>query len=330
MTIEPPLRLGIVGLGKMGIMHACLLNTFPNVVLAGLCDKSRLMRNIAKQPFKNAVVTDDLEKFSSLALDAVFVLTPIPSHYPIIKQIYEKKIAKNVFVEKTLSSSYSQSKELQASSERLKSVSMVGYMKRFAVTFNLAKSLLEQQVLGDLSSFYTYAFSSDFTSIQEGSTLPSARGGVLEDLGSHVMDLALWFFGNLRPTNVTINSGVGSEDDLTFSVKGKDGLEGKFDVSWRKPEYRMPEFGFKIHGSRGKLSVNDDEVCLELDGASTKRWYRPDMDDNVGFLLGAPEYYREDQHYLDALTANVPLKVDFKEALKVDLLIDQVRQLWKN
>ncbi len=54
------------------------------------------------------------------------------------------------------------------------------------------------------------------------------------------------------------------------------------------------------------------------------------MDDNVGFLLGAPEYYREDQHYLDALTANVPLKVDFKEALKVDLLIDQVRQLWKN
>ena len=330
MTIEPKLRIGIVGLGKMGIMHACLLNTFSNVVLAGLCDKSRLIRNIAKQPFKNALVTDDLEKFAGLGLDAVYVLTPIPSHYFVIKQIYEKKIARNVFVEKTLSSTYSQSKELLALAERLNSVSMVGYMKRFSVTFNKAKSLLEQQVLGDLTSFYAYAFSSDFASVPEGSEVQSARGGVLDDLGSHVMDLALWFFGDLKPIYATVNSDAGSEDDLTFSVKGKDGLEGRFDVSWRKPEYRMPEFGLTIYGTKGKLSVSDDEVRLELDGAPAKRWYRPDMDDNVGFLLGSPEYYRENEHYLEALTSNAPVKVDFKEALKVDLLIDQVRQLWKN
>jgi len=330
MTTESKLRIGIVGLGKMGIMHACLLNTFPNVVLAGLCDKSRLMRNIAKQSFKNALVTDDIERFSGLGLDAVYVLTPIPSHYFVIKQIYEKKIARNMFVEKTLSSSYSQSKELLALAERLNSVSMVGYMKRFSVTFNKVKSLLAQQVLGDLTSFYAYAFSSDFASVPEGSTVQSARGGVLDDLGSHIMDLALWFFGDLKPTYTTVNSGAGLEDDLTFSVKGKDDLEGRFDVSWRKPEYRMPEFGITMHGTKGKLSVTDDEVCLELDGALAKRWYRPDMDDNVGFLIGAPEYYRENQHYLEALTANATAKVDFKEALKVDLLIDQVRQLWKN
>ena len=98
----------------MGIMHACLLSTFPNVDVAALCDKSRLIRTIAKQPFKNALVTDDLEKFADLNLDAIFVLTPIPSHYPIIKQIYDQKIAKNVFVEKTLTSSYSRSEELHS------------------------------------------------------------------------------------------------------------------------------------------------------------------------------------------------------------------------
>ena len=55
-----------------------------------------------------------IENFADLNLDAVFVLTPIPSHYPIIKQIYDQKVAKNVFVEKTLTSSYSRSEELQA------------------------------------------------------------------------------------------------------------------------------------------------------------------------------------------------------------------------
>ena len=34
-----------------------------------------------------------------------------------------------------------------------------------------------------------------------------------------------------------------------------------------------------------------------------KHWYRPDMDDNVGYLLGGPEYYREDKHFLDPVTA---------------------------
>lgn len=233
MTPDPRLRIGVVGLGKMGIMHACLLNTFPKVLVAGLCDKSRLIRTIAKQPFKDAVVTDDIEDFADLSLDAVFVLTPIPSHYPVIKQIYDKKVANNVFVEKTLTAKYSQSEELQAYAEQMGSVNMVGYMKRFAVTFNQAKKLLDQNVLGNVESFDAYAFSSDFASVPEGSTASVARGGVLEDLGSHVIDLAVWFFGDLKPTSAMVNSRIApeSEDEMSFCIivspgRLKNRLEG--------------------------------------------------------------------------------------------------------
>ncbi len=329
MTPDPRLRVGIVGLGKMGIMHACLINTFPNVLVAGLCDKSRLIRTIAKQPFKDAVVTDNIEDFADLSLDAVFVLTPIPSHYPVIKAIYDKKVANNVFVEKTLTAKYSQSEELQAYAQQMGSVNMVGYMKRFAVTFNQAKKLLDQQVLGKVESFDAYAFSSDFASVPEGSTASMARGGVLEDLGSHVMDLAIWYFGDLKPTQATVTSRITaeSEDDVSFAVEAAEGLQGKFNVSWRKAEYRMPEFSITVNGEKGSLRVNDDEVELDLDNAPVRHWYRPDLDDNVGYLLGGPEYYREDKHYLDAVRADSAPKSDFKEALRVDFLIDQVRQL---
>lgn len=329
MTPDPKLRIGVVGLGKMGIMHACILNTFPQVLVAGLCDKSRLIRTIIKQPFKNVLVTDEIEDFADLNLDAVFVLTPIPSHYPIIKQIYDKQVANNVFVEKTLTAKYSQSEELQAFAQRMGSINMVGYMKRFAVTFNQAKKLLDQRILGNLDSFNAYAFSSDFASVPEGSMASLSRGGVLEDLGSHVMDLAVWYFGDLKPTSATVNSRITakSEDDVTFAVDGSEGLQGKFDISWRKVEYRMPEFGITVNGEKGSLRVNDDEVELDLGDEPVRRWYRPDMDDNVGYLLGGPEYYREDKHYLDAVRADAAPKLDFKEALRVDLLIDQVRRL---
>ena len=63
------LEVGVVGLGKMGVMHACLLNTFGNVEVKALCDKSRLMRTIAKHAFPHATVVSDLTQFASLNLD---------------------------------------------------------------------------------------------------------------------------------------------------------------------------------------------------------------------------------------------------------------------
>lgn len=242
------LKVGVIGLGKMGIMHSCLLNIFPNVKVSALCDKSRLMRTIAKRAFHGALVTDTLDKFINLDLDAIYVLTPIPAHYPIIKEIYVKNLARNVFVEKTLTSSYSQSEELYTLSQNHTGVNMVGYMKRFGVTFNQAKTLLDKQILGKLVSFDAYAFSSDFANVPEGSTISKARGGALEDLGSHVVDLADWFFGDLNVTFAKVNSRIApdSEDAVSFGVAGSNSLKGKFEVSWCKIGYHMPEFGLSI------------------------------------------------------------------------------------
>ncbi len=322
------LEIGVVGLGKMGIMHACLLNTFPNVKVSGLCDKSRLMRTIAKRSFSDALVTDSIDNFVDLDLNAIFVLTPIPSHYPIIKEIYSKAIAKNVFVEKTLTSSYSKSEELFTLSQNQLGINMVGYMKRFGVTFNQAKTILDRKYLGELISFDAYAFSSDFADVPKGSEMSKARGGALEDLGSHVADLASWFFGDLNVYSAKINSRIAPDsiDDLSFEVTGPNSVDGRFEISWCKSGYRMPEFGMSIQGTKGTLKVNDDEVTLTLKDTQPKKWYRMDLDDNVGFFLGGPEYFREDKQFIDSVISRENTSSDFKSALKVDHLLDQVRR----
>lgn len=321
------MRVAVVGLGKMGLLHASILSTFPNVHLVALCDKSHMLLRLFKKVFK-ADLVDDVGKLSSLDLDAVYVTTPIPTHFPIIKILYLNKIAGSIFVEKTLAASYNEANELCALGQRHQGVNMVGYMKRFAVTFGKAKDLIDQGALGEVLSFGAYAYSSDFAGIVKGSKASGARGGVLEDLGAHVVDLALWFFGECDVESAKLESLAtsGREDSAEFTVKTPGGISGTFDVSWRKESYRLPEFSFVVNGSKGSMKVSDDKVELQQNDGRKSKWYRQDLKDNVGFLLGEPEYFREDQHFIEAISRKHDAEPDFSTASKVDQLIDQVKQ----
>lgn len=318
------LKVGVVGLGKMGLLHASLLSVMPNVQLAALCDKSWFMRRLAKSTLKGPLVTDKLDEISNLNLDVIYVTTPIPTHYGIVKEIYAKKIAHNVFVEKTLSSNYTQAEELSKLADASQSHTMVGYMKRFSVTFRKAKELLDQEVLGSLLSFDAYAYSSDFFGVQRDS-VSAARGGVLEDLGSHVSDLALWFFGDLL-SSVKIKSSTDPKaDSVQFEVVGSNDFTGKFDISWVKEGYRMPEWGLLIRGSEGTIKVDDNALIFALDSAQPKTWYRQDLDDHVTFLLGESEYFRENDRFIKSIIINAESEPNFQTATKVDYLLEQVR-----
>jgi predicted dehydrogenase len=320
------LNAAIVGLGKMGILHACILKAIPNVRLVALCDKGSLIRRVAKRILPDTLITDDVAKLSRQDLDLIFVTTPIPSHFFVLRTIYSENIARNVFSEKTLASDYEHARQLCELAQRSEGVNMVGFMKRFGVTFLRTKSLLDEGVLGEIVSFDAYAFSSDFVGVIESRPVSGGRGGVLGDLGSHVIDLALWFFGDLNVESAKLfPAGEASEDSATFNVKGSDGLAGRFDVSWCKEDYRMPEFGFAIRGTKGVVNVNDDQIMLELGGKELCKWFRHDLCDNVGFLVGGSEYYREDKYFVECTMQHSSAEPSFQTASQVDRLVDQVK-----
>ena len=321
------LKLTVVGFGKMGILHAGILNALPKVQLVAVCEKSGLIRKFMKKLFRDVSVVDDVGELSDLGLDAVYVTTPISYHFAVVKSVYNLKVASNVFVEKPLASNYGEARELCDLARRLGGVNMVGYMRRFSVTFRKAKELLSQGVIDEPVSFSAYACSSDFYGIDKNSKVSTPKVGVLRDLGCHAIDLALWFFGDFKVKNAKIDSlfGEGSEDSAFFEVETQSGVGGKFDVSWCVDGYRMPEVGFTVEGSKGVMRVNDDELEIRLNGGERFRWFRHDLKDNVGFWLGAPEYYREDECFLKSLIDGKNVEPDFFSSAKVDLVIDEVK-----
>jgi predicted dehydrogenase len=177
--------------------------------------------------------------------------------------------------------------------------------------------------IGSVLSFEGHAYSSDFFGVKETSQMSMKRGGVLSDLGSHVIDLALWFFGDFKVQHSQTNTSD-IQNAVQFNVKSDSGIEGSFDVSWCKEGYHVPEFGLVIKGSEGKIVVDDDVVRLEPVSGQLFQWYRQDLNDNVGFLLGAPEYFREDEHFIKAILNGANPEPSFDTASKVDYVIGKV------
>ncbi len=325
---ENDLKVAVIGMGKMGIVHSCVLSVIPDVEVVGLCEKSLMIRRFLRKVFTDAKIVDDASKLADLYLDAVYVTTPIPSHFPIAQTVYSEKVARNLFVEKTLTDNFKKSEELCNLANHYGGANMVGYLRRFYVTFQKAKDLMSEGAIGELRSFSAHAYSSDFLGSNKGVAASVTRGGVLRDLGCYALDLALWYFGDLE-VMPSANSLDNNDDEevLSFEVSNSHGLEGKFDVSWCIKDYRMPEVRISVNGSDGTIDVNDDVVRLQERNGRNHTWYRHDLNDHVPFWLGLPEYYREDLHFVESVQNSSGSSPDFHAAAKVDELIAQVERL---
>jgi len=209
-------------------------------------------------------------------------------------------------------------------------INMVGYERRYTVTFNKTRKLLHRGVIGNLTSFKAYAYSSDFMGLRDEKAVKvsASRGGLLRDLGAHVVDLALWYFGDLRviSSELKCRPNTAFEDAVKFTVRGVDGLEGRIEASWCREGYRTPEVGLTIEGSKGTLHVNDDKVELRHAAGTLIKWYRHDLRDNVEFLLGAPEYYRESKHFIECAIKGTNPEPSFSTASKVEQILDHIKK----
>jgi len=320
----------VVGLGKMGIVHSCVLNVLPNVEIVAVCEKSGMIRRFSKRIFKGASILDDVSKLADFDLDAVFVTTPIPAHFSVAKALYANDVVRNIFVEKTLADNFQQASELTELARKSEGVNMVGYLRRFYVTFRKARELLLQKAIGVPGSFEGYAYSADFCVGRGVSDVLVSRGGILRDLGCYAIDLSLWFFGELAISEDTASVQGNQGDSVAFGVKGPDGLVGRLEASPFMPDYRMPEIGFLIKGSEGEIVVNDDRVELRLAEGKGSTWYRHDLDDSVPFCLGLPEYYREDALFVESVIKKQTAEPDFRMAARVDDLIGQIERGGRN
>jgi predicted dehydrogenase len=325
-------KVSVVGLGKMGLLHAGIVNSLPGAAVTSVCEKDLFLSTAAKAILpKNIVVYKDLSKMiSEEQPDAVFVTTPIDTHVSIVEDLLKRETNLSLFIEKPLAVSHEQARIACEATKGSRGVHMVGFQKRFSPVFQKAQQLLKETVQVPIF-FRAYCLSSDV--LREGSAWRSKKGsgGVLLDAAPHLLDILIWFFG--EPNSVmAVKKQVYSrevEDYVHAVLSFESGLQGHVDACWSVSNYRLPEFLLEIHGRNGVLSVTDDFVKFspgkqtgQNDGSQL--YYRQSFHTPVPFLLTDPEYTLEDVDFLDSIRTRATPETSFVQAAKVNALIDRI------
>jgi predicted dehydrogenase len=324
------MNVGLVGLGKMGLLHAGILNSINFVKLVAISEREKVIAKFAKRLLPGIHVYDEFEEMlDSEELDIVYVTTPVSSHYPIVSLCVKRQV--NFFVEKPLVSDLKQATNLHRTLKGSPIIHSVGYNRRFTTTFSKTKSLLERGILGEVSYVKSSMYVSNILSKPTGWRFKKgiSGGGVLLDLGAHVIDLLVWYFSPIREVSAKTKSLYSEEveDVAHVDIDFADGSKGEIDTSWSAKGFRLPELNIEITGDRGRLRVNEDFIKVDLDshspyieGAGTTI-YKQSLNNEVPIDLGGPEYTKEDIHMIDCVSNGRQALVNAFEACKTQSIL---------
>jgi virulence factor len=132
-------RVGVIGVGRMGESHCRVYSSLPRAELVGVCDQDPdTGRRVAQQyqtPFY-LEVDELLDK-----VDAVSVVTPTPQHFDLVLRCLERDI--HVLVEKPITETLEQAEILTNAAEVRPVVVQVGHIERFNPTYMELKNVVD-------------------------------------------------------------------------------------------------------------------------------------------------------------------------------------------
>jgi predicted dehydrogenase len=330
------IRMGIIGLGKMGISHHAIINMHPDVKLAAVCDASAYILDVLNKYTGVTCFNDYRKMIDKSALDSMIVATPSRSHGEIVQYALERNL--HVFVEKPFSINVEEGRKLAELAEKKNLVNQVGYHFRFIGTFREAKRLLDLGTIGDIYNFRVEAYGPVVLRPQ-GFTWRSNRsegGGCLYDYASHAIDLVNYLIGPPSGVGGTVLNKIYSkdvEDEVYATLYYPDGKNGHLAVNWSDETYRKMSTRISIWGNNGKIVADRQEYQVYLRETKnrvglTKGWNvrnTTGLTEPVWFFLRGEEYSAQLDHFVQCIKNSKTENISsFKSALETDIVIDML------
>ena len=326
------MRVAVIGVGKMGLLHAGILNALEGVELCALADTSKYLLGMVKN-LKPVPVYDDYEKMLEREKPgAAVIATPVQLHVPMMKACVTRGI--HFLVEKPLSLDAHEAEKLVREAEEAKLVTMVGYMLRYVETFQKAHDVLKSGALGRIQSVHGTSYVAQL--FQKGKgwrySRKSSGGGVVIGQATHLLDLLHWYLGDAVRVSARCQNLYSEEveDAAQGMIEFAGGVVASFDCSWSRRHHRLLEIGLEIQGENGDLNVDDDSVRLYLEDAAFghaagwTHWKKPDLFSGVTIDIGGPQYTRQDEAFATAVRDGGRLGTDIAAGWRVQRTVDAI------
>jgi len=249
-------RIVLVGIGRFGKNHFRVLREFQRkglCTLYGAVDvRANVLENIDKN--YNVKTSTNFNEFFTENVDAIDIVTSTNTHFNICKESLHA--GKHVFVEKPLTTSYSEAEELVQIAREQDKTLMVGHIFRYNSAVQKIKELIEKGELGEI--YYMFGH---FMGLKD----PRLDVGTLYNYTVHHIDIYNYLLEKL-PEEVTCCTShfLGRkkfEDVAILTLKYSSGILGIIEGSWLPPGKHRD---LTVVGSKKSITSNLLKQTLKL------------------------------------------------------------------
>lgn len=276
----PDIPVAIVGYGLAGrFFHAPLIAATEGLSVARVVtsNATRAAQVAAEHP-EAQVVSSVGELWGANPPELVVIATDNKSHGPVASAVIERGVP--LVVEKPVALTAVEAEALVEQADRAGVMLTVFQNRRWDTDQLTLRRLIEEDALGEVTR-YESRFERWRPSLDENrsrETLgPEEGGGVLLDLGVHLVDQALALFGPVAEVYAEIDSrrGAPAEDDVFVALRHASGTISHLHASAVTPS-RGPRL--RVQGTTGGFLVPD----LDPQEAALRAGARPDTVDEWG------------------------------------------------
>lgn len=327
-----PIRVAVVGLGKMGVAHTAVLATIPDVELVGLSDHHAPLGRSVRGLGHRAPFFDNPSKLlEKTSPEVVFICTQPDAHRPLAEMALEAGAA--IFVEKPLAHTLAEAEALAAAVQRHGKPAACGYNLAFVPIFAAAHHALDTGVLGQVQQARASMYLSQTFGPRKGWMYDLSRsgGGVLSNVSSHLLFLLQWMLGTPVEARASGQWFFGEvEDEIHAMMRLESGAEVGFESSWSVPGYPYSAVVIEFEGRNGKMLVSNDGLELELATAhgdwpaGSSKLREADLPQPARFDVNGESYYLQDAAFLQWVTGGAEPPNTVAAALEVQRMMDAV------
>jgi predicted dehydrogenase len=335
------LRVAVIGFGLAGAaFHAPLIAAVPGLTMTAVVTRDQGRRARAAERYPDAELHENPETIWERAdrFDLVVIAAPNRAHAPVAAAALEAGLP--VVVDKPLATSAGEARGLIDLARR-KGLALIPFQnRRWDGDFLTVRALLERGELGQALRFES-RFERWRPQVSEGwreSPAPEDAGGVLYDLGSHLVDQALQLFGPSRRVYAELDArrpGARVPDDAFVALGHDSGVDSHL---WASAVAGQPGPRFRVLGDRAafvKYGLDVQEEALRAGRLPSEPGWGQEPPDRWG-LLGvegetravktAPgAYQRFYEGVVSALRGRAAPPVRAEEALEGLAVLDAAR-----
>lgn len=254
------MRLGLVGYGLGGrYFHAPFIEAARDVTLAGVVTRAPQRRAELQADFPGMPVYDSMTDLIAAGVDAVTITTPPQTRRELVLEAIAAGVP--VIADKPFAPTAEAGRELVTAAQTADVPVSVYHNRRWDADIRTLSRVLDNGALGDLWSVDS-RFELDLADALER----GPEGGLLRDLGAHLVDQMVWLLGPVKSVFCTmdwLDLPEGRTDAFfTITMLHQRGVRSNVTAS---KVNRVVAKEYRAYGSRGSyLSMGTDVQAVAL------------------------------------------------------------------